>query len=526
MKKLFFCVMALAIGASAFVSCDKSEKDDLTENNKKSQVERVDTSTVLTLSQQQNAFNKAVGKFGQDMEFTDIAQAVGMILNQFKYKVEWDNALKAACKQDLLLAMKVNAIKHYLKFSGDFSVNFNELFFEADIAFKDSVIRDSTEYFYYRYTYNIEESQIDEKVSAYLDSLIIEDTIMVPFLAHIDHDADKLKLNLHTTDGSIISFCLVGHSDSESRLALTDKKNSVTRNITLPDTLNISLTLNDHTLLCVNTGYATNFKVEVKGADDEKGKFKLSDLRFTGNELSLDADALLGMYAVNANVNYNDENGLNAVFAANVSGTEVISGNVHLNGVFNSSLNWAEPTNIMVWASNSESFKGIDCNVNIFSDEIKMHVGIDNPLLNGSVLQFMAYLFSKEPLEPADADLERMISEFNNTFKGEIYFKGYDKPQAVVKLVHDPSITKAVNRLFDVKTMVGNFERLGLKIGIETYNDDGVKVFVPFKEYFVEEDYKAFVGQLKQKLEIAFGQLISAMYPKLSVGKIRYLDVK
>ena len=513
MKKLFFCVMSLVIGALLFVSCDKDEKDDLTEKSKEKQIERVDTSTVFTLSQQQNAFNQALVKLGQEMDFSDLSQAVGIVLKQFKNNIEWEDALKAACKQDIALGRKVNAIKHFLRFSGDISINFDDINFEADIAFKDSVIKDSSEYFYYKDTYYPDDSQIDEKVSAFLDSLIIEKTKKVPFLLNdIDHNADKLKLNLHTTDGNIISLCLKGHNDSESRISVTDTIGKKARNVTLPDSLDILLSLNDDTLLCVNAGYATNFKVDVKGTKNEKNKFKLSDLYFTGNELSLGAGASLGMYSIKTKVNYDDENGLNVGFAAGISSTEAVSGNIHLRGKMDNRFNWAELSSLLVWATNEEDFKGVDCYVNIFSDEIKMHVGIENPLLNGNVLQLFAYLAATEPNTLDEATIIRYVDEFNSVLKGEIYFKGYDQPQAIVRLAYEPQTKGA---LFDlnstINSVVANFNRLGLKIGIETYNDDGVKVIVPFKDYFVEKDYKAFLNQLKQKFEIAFGQVINML---------------
>ena len=520
MKKLFFCVMSLAIGAFAFVSCDKDkEKDDLTEQNGKAQ-ERVDPSTVLTLPQQQAKFVQAAGNLGQQMEFTDMAQAVGFVLKQFKYDVEWEDAMDAACEQDAKLKMKLDAVKKMLRLSGDVSVDFDDMYFEADIAFKDSVITDSSEYKYYKSWYD--ESELTPKILAELDTLLSFDTISVPVLLNINHDADQFKLTLHATDGKNISFCLRGHSDSESRIAVTDTKKNETSNVTLPDSLNISLTLDENPLLCLNVGYATNFKVDLKGAADENDKVKFSSVMFTGNELSLDADASLDKYSLKAKANYDDNNGLNVDFAAGISNTEAVSGNIHLRGKFNNDLNWAEISNLLVWASNVEYFQGLDCNVNIFSDEIKLHASLENPLVNGSVVQLFAQLASASETTkiPADTTMVRLVNEFNNIFKGEIYFKDYAEPQARVKLVYDPApLTKAPVSISEIgKKFVSNFERFGLKIGIETYDKDGVKVFVSFKEYFKEDDYKPIWEQLKQNFEFAFGPVISTIKNK-KVGR-------
>ena len=510
--------MALAIGAFAFVSCDK-EKDDLTEQNGKAQ-ERVDPSTVLTLPQQQAKFVQAAGNLGQQMEFTDMAQAIGFILKQFKYDVEWEDAIDAACEQDASLKEKLNAVKRMLKLSDNVSVDFDNLYFEADIAFKDSVITDSSEYKYYKSWY--EESELTKEILADLDTLLLFDTISVPVLLNINHDADQFKLTLHATDGKTISFCLRGHSDIESRIAITDTKRDETHTVALPDSLNISLCLDDDTLVCLNVGYATNFKVDLKGAVNDNDKLKISSLKFTGNELSLDADASIDKYSLKTKANYDDENGLNFGFAAGISNTEAVTGNIHLRGKFDNSLDWAETSNILVWASNVEYFQGLDCNVNIFSDEIKLHASLENPLLNGSVLQLFALLAtaSETTKIPADTTMVRLVNEFNNIFKGEIYFKGYAEPQARVKLVYDPApLTKAPINISEIgKTIGSNFDRFGLKIGVETYDQDGVKVFVSFVEYFKEDDYKPIWEQLKQNFEYAFGPVLSTIKNK-QVGK-------
>ena len=530
--------MALFLGAFAFVSC---EKDDLTEkeSNKRGLEEKVDPSTVLTLSQQQAAFKQAVGNLGQQIDFTNLAQTLSTYLTENEVDLDSDLALDTLSAQDPDLGVKLNALYQLLESDEDISFDFSNMYFEADIELKDSIIIDSSEYKSYKRRYNIvDESELDEEELAYLISLIESDTVAIPILLDINHEADQFKINFHTKDHNVITFCLRGQNDSESRITVTDTVKVATRDVTLPDSLNYSLIVNGDTLICLNAGYSTDFKIDVKGAEKSNGKFKMSDLYFNGSRLTSNVDVTSDKYSLKANVTYSDDKGMNLGFVSRISGEEALSGNINLKGYNNSSINWANYTEILAWAMDKNFFNGIDCNVNLFKDEIRMQLCIENPLVEQDILALFALLSSSDDEEEDDEIIEssddeeededdedaaditperlsQLVDKFNEVFKGDIYFKGYSKPLALLKMVYEPPTKAVVNVGSMFKGFIANLEKYGLKLGIETYGDDGVRTFVSFEKYFGEEDfYKAFAAQIKEKYASAFGSLSSVIKKK------------
>ena len=539
--------MALFLSAFAFVSCDKDEKDDLTEKessnkNQGGLEERVDPSTVLTLSQQQAVFKQAVSNLGQQIDFTNLAQTLSTYLTENEVDLDSDLAIDTLSAQDPALGTKLNALRQLLYSDEDISFDFDNLYFEADIALKDSIIIDSSEYKTYKRWYNIvDESELDEEDLAYLISLIEYDTVAIPILLDINHEADQFKINFHTKDHNVITFCLRGQNDSESRITVTDTVKVATHDVTLPDSLNYSLIVNGDTLICLNAGYSTDFKIDVKGAEKSNGKFKMSDLYFNGSSLSSNVDVTSDIYSLTTKATYGNEKGLNLSFVSRISGEEALSGILNIKGLNNSSTNWVEGGDILAWAMDKNYFKGIDFNVNVFKDEIKMHLSAENPFEQEIMALFALLISSDEGDDEGEggdddgegdgddeggnvvtaAQMNQMVDKFNEVFKGEIYFKDYSKPLALLKLVYEPPTRAVVNVSTIFKGFIANFEKYGLKLGIETYDDEGIRTFVSFKEYFGEEDfYKAFAAQIKEKYASAFGPLLTAIKNKKEKGSL------
>lgn len=505
-------MIALSIGVCTFTSCTDKEKDDLKDSGKGSR-EKVDPASVLTISQQQAVFSQTLAGLGSRIEFTNIAQALNAVLAEKKYDFKWETALDALRARDALLGAKLDAIKQILK-QDSIYVDFDKLYFEAEIAFKDTIVHDSTSLFRYLDDYGLNLNEMDESDLEPLKWRIKTDTLMIPvLLGDVQHNTEQLKIKLNPGDGNIITLSLKGQNDTESRLSVT--VNDKTRPVALPSMLAVSLCLNEDTLISVNADYTTDFKIVVKGTkEDEEDDFKLSYLTFDGSNLSLNAGVSLDIYSVKAKASYDDDKGLNVDFAANISNEEAVSGNINIRGKVNNTLNWAETTNILAWAGNPEYFKGVDCNVNVFKDQIRLKVDIDNPLVNGAFMQLFAFLSQSEPMAVADTTMARLVNDVNKILKAELYFKGYDQPQAIVKLAYEPP-TKGSDFSSIISTIkdnvIANFDKLGLKIGIETYDDEGYKNLFSFKEYFGGIDVKSFTDQIKNKFELAFGPMISEL---------------
>ena len=517
-------MIALSIGVCTFTSCTDKEKDDLLKEDNR---EKVDPNSVLTISKQQAAFSRALNGLGNKIDFTNIAQAVTTVLTDRGYHLKWETAMDSLRAQNPDLEAKLDALKNILDRDSLYKkvlnrdsiyVDFEKLYFEAEIAFRDTV--DSTRYFRYISSHyngvdlNTLEAYQREELNKKIDSL------MIPVILDFQNGTDQLKIKVNTGDGNYITLYLKGQNDTESRLSVTVNDNSCP--VALPSILDFSLSLNEEKLISVNADYTTDFKVEVKGTKtNEDDDFKLSYLTFDGSDLSLNAGASLDIYSVKANASYDDENGFNVGFAANISNEEAVSGNIHLKAKNYKSFNWAmlsgvtslsDVASLLGWTSDPSYFKGIDCNVNVFKDQIRMKVNIGNPLANAAILQLFATLMSDQQLTLPDTTMTRLINEFNKVFKGEIYFKGYDQPQAKVKLAYEPPTKGSSVDFSSIKDIVvANFERLGLKIGIETYDDQGYKTLYSFKNYFGGIDVKSFTDQIKNKFELTFGPMISGV---------------
>ena len=519
MRRLFICLIALSIGVCTFTSCTDKEKDDLKDSGKGGR-EKVDPASVLTISQQQAVFSQTLSGLGNRLEFTNIAQAVTTVLTDRGYHLKWETAMDSLRAQNPVLEAKLDALKNILDRDSLYKkvlkrdsiyVDFEKLYFEAEIAFRDTV--DSTRYFRYISSHyngvdlNTLEAYQREELNKKIDSL------MIPVILDFQNGTDQLKIKVNTGDGNYITLYLKGQNDTESRLSVTVNDNSCP--VALPSILDFSLSLNEEKLISVNADYTTDFKVEVKGTKtNEDDDFKLSYLTFDGSDLSLKAGVSLDIYSVKAKASYDDDKGLNVDFAANISNEEAVSGNINIRGKVDNSCNWADPANILAWAGNPEFFKGVDCNVNVFKDQIRMKVNIDNPLVNGAFMQLFAILSQSEPMAVADTTMARLVNDVNKILKAELYFKGYDQPQAIVKLAYEPP-TKGSDFSSIISTIkdnvIANFDKLGLKIGIETYDDEGYKNLFSFKEYFGGIDVKSFTDQIKNKFELTFGPMISGV---------------
>ena len=73
MKRLFFSVLALTLGAFVFWSCDK---DDELDNGKGKPAER---GTFMTVQQQRDAFQDNLNGIVEAIDFTDLSQAAEVV---------------------------------------------------------------------------------------------------------------------------------------------------------------------------------------------------------------------------------------------------------------------------------------------------------------------------------------------------------------------------------------------------------------------------------------------------------------
>ena len=131
MKKLFLCMLALATGAFAFVSCDK-EKDEVNDASK----DRQKYENVLSYERQQDILSNSLNTVVQVIDFTSLSQTLQSIMAEFgDNTIDINDMFEAIAQQDEILGGRINAIREFLYTEEDILFDFEGLFFEANLDF-------------------------------------------------------------------------------------------------------------------------------------------------------------------------------------------------------------------------------------------------------------------------------------------------------------------------------------------------------------------------------------------------------
>jgi hypothetical protein len=493
MKKLFFSVMALAMGAIALVSCNKDDKNDEKNGGQEK---------YLPYEQQQKIIEQSVEGLAQTIDFKDLAGSVSTIVenvaNLTSHRILWDLGLENACEKDSVFAAKFFAIKELLQ-SDDIDFNLEPLYFEADIMFMP----------------NNEFGGITYPDSAVSYTGVNPDSVtLLPYINVVNHNSDRLKLNLKTMDNHVISVSLKGSNDKDVRMAWVDTKKGETKNINLPNTIDLSMTLDGKNILNAGGSLDTDFNAAVKGYYDRSAEndttFKVSEVKVYGQNLSVNANVAIDKYAVNASAVYAARTGLKVDAKALLEGKEALAVNVNIDATLDEYINWAEYTTILSWAINPENVRSLDATAVLGGDQIKVVAALkENPFKYQEIISPVA-LFMGGSTPESDA-IKAMIDKVNEILVGEIYFKGYDKPQAKLRVIYEEPTekTKAVNSIFS--SLIENISNSGLRIMVDTYDAEGNEVTISFNEYFGKINLQNALATLKSNFEEAFGSVIGQL---------------
>ena len=494
MRKLFFSVMALAIGAFAFVSCNKD--DDKNEKNGG----QGGQDSFLPYEQQQRIIEQTVGGLAQNIDFSGLAGSVSTIINSI-YKVEgrdidWKAGIEAAAAQDAMMARKIGAIKQMIE-SDDIDLkNLNALYFEADVEFVETVVVDSTLYLMY---------------GGRSEDLLSSDTVLIPVLKNVNHNADRFKLNFKTTDNHVLSVTLKGSSDKDARFTWLDIRKNETKNVNLPNAIDLSVTLDGQNLLSGDASLDTDFNVVLSGYYDKNSEndtvFKVSDASVYGQNLSFNANVAIDKYAVTANAVYRANTGLNVAAKALMEGKEALSVNVNVDATLTEQINWADYASILSWCMDYNKVRGLSADAAIGGDQIKVVAALkENPVKYQEVLSTAMMIVGGSTPEPEA--VKAMIDKFNEIFVGEVYFKGYDKPQAKLRLVYEaPEGTKGEGSSM-LSSITEAIAKSGLRILVDTYDADGNEVTITVNEYFGKINLQGALATVVSNFKQAFGPLM------------------
>ena len=508
MKKLFLCMLALATGAFAFVSCDK-EKDDVNDASK----DRQKYENVLSYERQQDILSNSLNTVVQVIDFTSLSQTLQSIMAEFgDNTIDINDMFEAIAQQDEILGGRINAIREFLYTEEDILFDFEGLFFEANLDFVLDTI------------------QVLDGAGVFKDSVMI-----IPYVSDVIYESDQFKLNIgfnNKEEKAVI--VLKGHNDPESRVSITNATTQQVKNITLPDTLDLSVTIGNNKVLQAKIAYETDFQVQVEGTGSiirkevegvKPDKFKLTKLILNGEELSLNAGVTLDKYSILAGVDYDKENGVNITAKAQMLGADILSIRAKVDATLSENLDWKNPMgSILPWLTNPDRMaRGGQIEAVLGNDDIKLLASFD--LTDNEIVTALMALVLGQPKTQEDFDKARnMVEYLNNRIKGELYFKGYADPQAKIKFIFDPESVgeKNISKLDDMDAMRENINKSGIHVMVDTYDSNGYAVTVSFQEYFGDIDIKTIGKTIVSKFKTAFGFVLNTETIQLSDGYLYY----
>lgn len=504
------------MGAFALVSCNKDDKNDEKNGGQEK---------FLPYEQQQRIIEQSVEGLAQTIDFNDLAASLTTVINSVANlagnEVDWNFGLEIAAGQDPVLGRKIAAIKELLK-SDDINIVLDNLYFEADIEFAP---KPSTGGGYLDTVYSQRRSEGDVVPG---DSIALT---LIPVVKNVIHNTDRFKLNFKTVDNHVISVILKGSNDKDARLSWVDTRKETTKNVNLPNVIQLSMAVDGKNIVSFDGSLDTDFNVVAKGYYDRNSEndttFNVSEVSAYGQNLSLTANLAVDKYAVSANAVYTARTGLNVNAKALLYGNEALTVNVNLDVTLDEQINWAEPISLLNWAVDNEKVRGLNATAVLGGDQIKVVAALkENPVKYQEIMTGIApFIAGSTP----DADVVKaMIDKFNEIFVGEVYFKGYDKPQAKLRLVYEAPTekTKAGSSIFS--SLMDNVANSGLRIMVDTYDAEGNEVTISFNEYFGKINLQGSLATLKSNFEQAFAPLIgmlSNLNNKPMVSRPRTVEV-
>jgi len=109
--------------------------------------------------------------------------------------------------------------------------------------------------------------------------------------------------------------------------------------------------------------------------------------------------------------------------------------------------------------------------------------------------------------------VNRLLGYLNSRVKGELYFKGYNGPQAKIRFIYDAESAGEIQEIDfkKIKTdaLLNNLKNSGLRVMIDTYDSEGYAVTLSFQEYFDAIDFKALGNTIVSKFKSAVGSQVS-----------------
>lgn len=468
MKRLFFSVFALTLGAFAFMSCDDEKINNEQENGKAA------PGTFLTVPQQQSAIQGALDGVAEAIQFTEFSNALNVVSGVIGRELTIDDLASVLSspvfQTDSALQAKMMTVISMMS-KDTIVMDLAPFYMEANLYITDTVLVDTI-----------------PQTILYLDSII-------------DHDVNYLQLNVFVDEHKISFRADVKAGES----IITIKNEKGARSVLLPKSAHLSITLDGKILAELNGQYQSDFVVYYE--DVEEGD---DIIEIEGSKISISGNLSIGSYLLAGSAAYDESKGIEANMNLKYADNDLLSANAKLNAVFED-LDITDTTALLVWAQNPELLKSISLNASLAGGKVEFKGNLDNPFKDEELATTLRSLMVPGATI-SEEKAKQTVEKLNALIDAGFYFEGYKDAQAKLKLVYkepkagtkgeedSDSPLDAISELFD-KTCAYPV--------LIAHDEEGNEIEVEFAEYFDSIDVKTFAQTVSNKFMQVFGPLMN-----------------
>lgn len=441
MKKFFLYLTVLAVSTFSFISCEK-DKDDFTK-----------VKDYLTLDEQQQLISNGIVRTLSAFDFSDYKSSVkDLIADMLKDSIDWKASFKVAQNDSVYKAGIEKAMDKIV--NHDF--NFDSIYFDAFMSVRDTMIDDV----------NYHLALVDSTKDM----------------------TDSYNIIIRTCDGHNVSL--------HAKFALDDERKRIIKSVDydttsflLPELIELSVKVDDYVIVELDGTLKTDFLVNINSTKSlVSGIDSLLSVKIKGSNLLLNGDLKFGDAVLSGKVGYTDAEGVSLANKISRDGVEILSFGANAKIPLNENIDYAH-IDISSGMEMALSVENLGVNASLGGDQIKLNAGFTQSPVN--CLAAVAFA--------TPSQMERCANDLNEIFDGNIYFRGYLKPQGKIKFMYDESIRDTSDYQNDdyIKLLLHRITHSGLYIAVEdlesktiSFNDYVDEVYLKLLHYFMVESDK------------------------------------
>ena len=485
MKRLFFSVFALALGSFVFMSCDDDEKIDGKSG---------DNEKYMTVAEQQKAIQTSLEGVADAIQFTEFSNAMNVVSGIMGREIGSEELFSILYNSPEILEdsmFQVKMTNAMMMYYGDTIIaDLTPYYMEADLLIKDTMLIDT-----------ISLAGEGGSTGSYVDTTY--QTMLI--LSNIKHDVEYFQLNVFVDEHEIT--LKANTKAGESIVTVKDKKGI--KNIVLPKSAQLSIALDGQVLATLNGQYDSDLIIYVE--DVEEGD---DIVRIDGSKVLVSGNLSIASYSLGGSVAFDEKTGIAGRMSLKYGTNELLAANAKLDAVFEG-LDIEDTTAVLIWAQDPEKLKSVSGNVSLGGGQIEIKGSLENPFKDETVAKYMRSLMAGVVL--TDEQFEEMVAKFNELFNAGIYFKGYEKPQAVLKVKYNKAQNNANGSKADiddqepgiVDEIGGALSKVGGYLVFEVRDEAGKAYEISVEDYFKGVDINQFKQTIMEKAMKVFGPFIA-----------------